>query len=157
MKITTKTLAQIKACPTQVALFKRVFPTGARLTLKNVRLALDSKLNVEYFANKILAGKKDLWAMMRLPLEVARQKLWTSRCDAKEDALHKVFPNGFNFYVQTARGWRYNNPRTHKKYRAIDDVADAEYNDKLAKLIYDRLTRFYAKQAAKKTGRVSQR
>jgi hypothetical protein len=53
-RITVELLKMMDACSYQVARFRRLWPTGAALTLKNLKLADERGLDLRWFADQFL-------------------------------------------------------------------------------------------------------
>lgn len=76
--ITAKKLVTEGACGKPLATFRKEWPEGARVTLKNLRRALELKLDIEWFASRFL--KAPLWKEHDEKRALIIHRLWRKQC-----------------------------------------------------------------------------
>jgi hypothetical protein len=62
LRVTAKWLQKMRACEPQVELFKKTFPRGAAVTLKNLRKAEKARLDLGHLVDCLLPDYADLAA-----------------------------------------------------------------------------------------------
>ena len=81
MKITIKWLKERGACKTQQKIFRKTFPGGAQLTLRNLEKASEAELYLGWLVNALAYDCRTAYDNER---DAARQRLWSACLPVKE-------------------------------------------------------------------------
>ena len=116
MKITKKTLVELKACTEQLELFEKTFPNGTSVTLRACRRAIKADLQLHWLADRLFDAS-------------AQKAYYEATATARKALNEAVAPANKAYYEAVAPAQKALNEATATAHKVYDEaVAQAFYS-----------------------------